>query len=253
LPAAVEFLTPLRLHSGGEFPDAAIGSSLAFFPVVGLLLGLALVGIDRLLSGVLPPAPLNALLVTFLAAATGLLHLDGLADTVDGLLGGRSRERRLVIMRDSRIGAFGATALTLTLLLQWAALTDLVSPWRRPGLLLVPVLGRAAMAAAIGAFPYARQEGLGTLFRRYVWPWPAPIALATALLLAIVCFSGSGVALWGAMLLCTIGLGALLTSQLGGLTGDTYGAICELTQVLILFLLLSAHTTGWLAPWLIKG
>ncbi len=253
LPAAVEFLTPLRLHGRNELPEAAIGCSSAFFPVVGLLLGLTLVGIDRLLSPVLPPEPLNALLVAFLAAATGLLHLDGLADTADGVFGGHTREQRLAIMRDSRIGAFGAVALVLVLLLQWSALSALVAPWRIPGLLLFPILGRGAMALAIAAFPYARPQGLGTLFRRYIWPWPAPVALAISLLMAVICFAGGGAVLWAAMILLTPGLGALLSTRLGGLTGDSYGAICELNEVVTLLLIVSAHFTGWLAPGVVRG
>jgi adenosylcobinamide-GDP ribazoletransferase len=251
LPAAVEFLTPLRLHGSGELPESAVGSSSAFFPLVGLLLGLALAGLDRLLAPILPAGPLNALLIAFLAAATGLLHLDGLADTADGLLGGHSREQRLAIMRDSRIGAFGAAALTLVLLMQWSALSTLVAPWRLPALLLFPVLGRAAMAVAIAAFPYARPKGLGTLFRRHIWPWAAPVALATSLLVAVLCFAGYGAVLWAVALLGTAGFGALLTSRLGGLTGDTYGAICELSQTLVLLLIVSAHLTNWLRPGLI--
>jgi adenosylcobinamide-GDP ribazoletransferase len=253
LPAAVEFLTPLRLHGRNPLPGAAIGSSSAFFPLVGLLLGLALVGIDRLLAPVLPPAPLNALLVALLALATGLLHLDGLADTADGVLGGRTPEQRLAIMRDSRIGAFGAATLVLVLLLQWSALSSLVAPWRIPGLLLFPVLGRGAMALAIAAFPYAREQGLGTLFRRYIWPWPAPVALAIALLLAVLCFAGGGAVLWAAMVLTTLGVGALLSTRLGGLTGDSYGAICELNEAVTLLLIVSAHLTGWLAPGVVRG
>src|SRR6266487_277320 len=95
VPAALEFLTPIRVHAGGPLPDEAVGSSSAFFPLVGLLLGLMLVAIDRLLTPVLPSDVVNALLVAFLAAASWLLHLDGLADTVDGVLGGRSPSRRL--------------------------------------------------------------------------------------------------------------------------------------------------------------
>jgi adenosylcobinamide-GDP ribazoletransferase len=253
LPAAIEFLTPARVHFGRELPEAAVGSSSAFFPVVGLLLGLVLIGVDRLLGRVIPALALNAMLLIVLSAGSGLLHLDGLADTADGLLGGATPERSLEIMRDSRIGAFGAAAIALTLLLQWTLLADLVAPWRRPALLLFPVLGRSAMVAAIAAFPYARRQGLGTVFRRYVWPWSAPVALVLALILSVLCFGGSGVALWGIMLLTAIAAGGYLTSRIGGLTGDTYGAICELTQVLVLLAIVSAHSSGWLLPWLIHG
>ena len=137
-PAAVEFLTPVRLHAGHEFSEGAIGSSSAYFPIVGVLIGLILVGVDRLAGRVLPTAALNAVLVIALALATGLFHLDGLADTADGVFGGATPERRLEIMRDSQIGSYGAAAIVMTLLLQWALLADLVSPWRRPALLLFP-------------------------------------------------------------------------------------------------------------------
>ena len=246
LPAAIEFLTPVRAHPGGPLPDAAIGSSSAYFPLVGLLLGLALLGLDRLLSPILPGPVASALLVAFLAGSTGLLHLDGLADTVDGLLGGHTRESRLAIMRDSHIGAFGATALIILLLLQWTAIAALVPPWRGAGLVLFPVLGRTAMVAAIAAFPYARAEGLGVLFRDHVLPWAAPVAALLSLTLSVVCFGRSGVALWGAALLTAAVLGLILSPRLGGLTGDSYGAVCEVTQVLILVLILTGHQTGWL-------
>jgi len=246
LPAAIEFLTPLRAHRGDPLSEAAIGSSSAYFPLVGLLLGLAILGLDRLLFAVLPAPATGALLVALLAAASGLLHLDGLADTADGLLGGGTRERRLEIMRDSRIGAFGAAALAIMILLQWAAIMSLVPPWRGPGLVLFPVLGRTAMVAAIAAFPYAREQGLGVAFRSHVWPWAAPVAAVFSLGVSVVCFGGGGVALWGAALLCAAILGLLIAPRLGGLTGDTYGAICEVTQVVLLLLIASGHQTGWL-------
>lgn len=252
-PAAVEFLTPVRLHSGREFSAAAIGSSSAFFPLVGMLLGLILVGVDRFAGRVLPSAALNAILVIVLALSTGLFHLDGLADTADGVFGGATPERRLEIMRDSRIGSYGAAAIAMTLLLQWALLADLVSPWRRPALLLFPTLGRFAMVAAIAAFPYARPQGLGTVFRQHVWPWAAPFALVVALVLSVLCFGGSGAALWGAALLSALGLGAFLRPRLGGLAGDNYGAICEVSQLVVLVLIVSAHASGWLLPGLIRG
>jgi adenosylcobinamide-GDP ribazoletransferase len=245
-PAAVEFLTPLHVHAGGPLATEAIGSSSAYFPLVGLLLGLALVGLDRVLSTLLPVAIASGLLVALLAAATGFLHLDGFADTIDGMASGRTRERRLEIMRDSHVGAFGATALALLVLLQWLALASLVPPWRAPGLLLFPVLGRTAMVAAIAAFPYARFEGLGTLFRGHIWPWPAPVAAVISLLISMLCFGIGGVALWGAALLTAAIAGTWLSSRLGGLTGDCYGAICEISQIVVLLLIVSGHQSGWL-------
>ncbi|MGI8549228.1 MAG: adenosylcobinamide-GDP ribazoletransferase [Dehalococcoidia bacterium] len=251
--AALEFLTPFRLRRVAEQDPAAIGPSSAFFPLIGLLLGLALIGLDRLLSQALPPPAVDALLVTALALFSGALHLDGLADTADGIFGGRTAERRLEIMRDSRTGSFGALAVGLMLLLQWNALISLSPPWRFGGLLLFPALGRCAAVVALAAFPYARPEGLGTLFHRHAWPWPALFAVLSSLLLSIVLFNGSGAALWGASILLALLLGAAMASRLGGLTGDTYGAICEITQVTVLLLVVSGHQLSWLRPWFFKG
>lgn len=251
--AALEFLTPFRLRSGSEKDAAVIGRSSACFPAAGAILGLALLGLDRLLALALSSAAVDALLVAALALFSGGLHLDGLADSADGLFGGRTPERRLEIMRDSRTGSFGAVALILVLLLQWSALTSLVSPWRDAGLILFPALGRCAMVVALAGFPYARPQGLGVLFRRYAWPWPALVATFSSLVLSILLFGGSGVALWGAAILLSLGLGTWMRSRLGGLTGDSYGAICELTQVLVLLLIVSAQQSGWVQPWLVRG
>jgi len=251
--AALEFLTPVRLRGGGRLDDTIVGRSSSLFPLVGLLLGLALLGFERVAGGLFPPLLVNALLVTLYVTATGAIHLDGLADTVDGLFGGHTPARRLEIMRDSRIGTFGALALLLVLLLQLSALSALDSPWRRPGLLLYPVLGRSAMVVALAAFPYARPEGLGVLFRSHVLPWPLAFAQLSALTCAIICFGGSGTVLWAASVLVALGLGALAIGLLGGLTGDTYGAIGEIVQIVILLLIVSAHRLGWLLPWLIRG
>lgn len=251
--AALEFLTPIRLTGQKAPSETAIGRSSALFPFVGLLLGLLLVGVDRSASFVFPRLLIDALVIAALAGATGGLHLDGLADTADGLFGGHSREQRLAIMRDPRIGSFGTLAIVLLILVQWTALRALDAPWRRPGLLLFPVLGRSAMVCALAAFPYAREQGLGTLFRRYVWPWPFLVAELSGLIAAIACFGGSGVALWGASLLVPVALGVGISALLGGLTGDSYGAICEITQLTVLLLIDSAHQTGWLLPWLVRG
>lgn len=250
---AVEFLTIFRFRRSFDVDLSAVGRSSGFFPAVGFLLGLMLVGLDRLFGAALPPPVVDALLVTAGAILSGGLHLDGLADSVDGLFGGHTSERRLAIMRDSRTGAFGALALSLVLLLQWTALLSLVPPWRAPGLLLFPALGRAAMVVALAGFPYARTEGLGVPFRQYIWPWPAPLALLSSLILSIVLFGGSGSALWGAAVLVAILLGFVMNSMLGGLTGDCYGAICEVTQLTVLLLTVSGHQLGWLRPWLIQG
>ena len=109
-----------------------------------------------------------------LVVATGGLHLDGLADTCDGLFGGSSPPERLAIMRDSRVGTFGVLGVVCILLLRWAAFLSLTSPIRRGALLLAPALGRWAMVGAVAALPYARPEGLGKAMHRAAWPFAHP-------------------------------------------------------------------------------
>ncbi len=210
-----------------------IGRSTAYFPLVGILLGSILVLADTLLGKIWSRLPVSAVLIVLWAFLTGGLHLDGLADTVDGLRGGHSREERLAIMKDSRLGTFGGVAILCLLILKLAFVNELGSPWRGPGLLLAPALARWVMVYAIWAFPSARPGGTGSIFKDHSGLWE--LALATGQALAAAFF----LQLWGlAILVClwltaTL-LGRALTKVLGGLTGDTYGALCEMSEVLVL-------------------
>ena len=255
LLTALEFLTVFRLPMGGRRPAGAeqIARSQGLFPLVGLLLGLMLVGLDRGLSGVMPLPATAALLVVALVVATGGLHLDGLADTCDGLFGGSSPPERLAIMRDSRVGTFGVLALVCVLLLRWAAFLSLVSPVRRGALLLAPALGRWAMVGAVAALPYARPEGLGRAMHRAAWPIPTLIAAAIALAASLLLFPAWGIALF-ALALLVGGLIALYAGgKLGGLTGDVYGAISECVEVAVLLAIVAGQETGHLEAWLWRG
>ena len=133
--------------------------SLAYFPFVGALLGLLLVLTSLVFQQFLPPMVSAALLVAVWALLTGGLHLDGVSDTCDALFAATTRERRLEILRDVHMGAFGAVGLVLTLLLKFAALQQV----NLGALFLAPVLSRWAMVYA-GAFPLARNEGMAALF-----------------------------------------------------------------------------------------
>lgn len=246
--AALGFLTVLPVPGRSADPRD-LGSSLLWFPVVGLLLGLIVAVFDGLLIAVLEVAGLGsartgsypalaaaALDLALLAALTGGLHLDGVADTFDGLFHPSGRDRRLAIMRDSRSGPHGVAALVLVLLLQAGALAALPVHERFVTLLLTPCLGRWAQVLAIAAFPYARPQGRGTPFHVPGRRWRA--LAATALVLAVaafLCDTGRGLQL-GAVLAVTFGFGWLANRQLGGLTGDTYGAITELSQAAALLL-----------------
>jgi len=230
LRAALGFMTCVPV--GGVAIDARVlARSLAFFPVVGVLLGLALLAAAAALHQRLAPDLSAVLLLALLAALTGGLHLDGLADVFDGLAGGRGdRTRTLAIMRDSRIGAAGATALFLHLAAKLLAVSTLLQHGTLWPLLAGPAVARGCAALLIVAFPYARAEGLGRAFadhRRVSDLWPV-LAMCGAVLVA-----GGMASLAPTLfaLIAALACGALLHRKLGGLTGDAYGASIELAEL----------------------
>jgi adenosylcobinamide-GDP ribazoletransferase len=235
LVAAFAFLTRLPVWSG-PLRDEDLGRSVTFFPIVGLVLGLVLTGAGSLLVDVLTPTLAAVFLVALLAALTGGLHLDGVADVFDALGGGRGdKQRMLDIMRDSRIGAHGAAALVLLLLAKVAAVAELLARHDLGGLLVFPAIARWAVTPAIVFHPYARAEGTGRAFNGEARPWE--VAGATAILAAALAAVGARLLVPAAGALVATSLFALwLRRRLGGLTGDVYGASIELAEVVTLAL-----------------
>ncbi|MFQ5896126.1 MAG: adenosylcobinamide-GDP ribazoletransferase, partial [Nitrospinota bacterium] len=219
--------------------------SVGWFPLVGFFLGGLLAGGDLLLAPWLPPLARSALVVVALAVLTGGLHLDGLADMVDALAGGRGVEERLQILRDSRTGALGAAAVAASLLLKTAALAELPGELRWRALWAVPALSRWVAALLCGWAPLARgREGLGAAFAEGV-RWPQ-LFLATAL-----CGLGGawllGWALVALMVALALAAGlyrSLLIRTLGGATGDAYGAATEAAEVALLLAFLIGGRLG---------
>jgi len=232
LMAAFSMLSVLPAARGRAPEPGDLAAAVPFFPIVGSLFGLALWGAYRGLEAAgLPDLVRGALLTVLLVVLTGGLHLDGLADTCDGLAGD-TRERRLAIMADTATGAFGVVGVTCLLLLKCAAFATLESAAALPALVLVPVLGRWAMVLALFAFPYARgPSGLGYYFKEGA-RWPA-LVVATAFVAGpALALLPAGVAAGAAGLagVLTLGLGRWMSARLGGLTGDVYGAVCEVVE-----------------------
>src|SRR6185437_8772746 len=192
LALAVGFLTVLPVrHTRSQVTVAAeppdMARALPWFPLVGALLGLALVGLDWALSFIFPLGIRAVALLAFDALVTGLLHLDGFVDCCDALLGTRTVERRLEILRDSRVGAYGALGGALLLIAKFAALTALMSgPVRVLALLAVPILGRWGMVYAVTRYPYARGAGAGAPFRTRR---SIHLVLATSIMLTLLATS----------------------------------------------------------------
>ena len=242
--AALEFLTTFRLRRETCSLDEVAGAQ-GWFPAVGLLLGLILVGLDRAFSKALPPQATDVLLVVSLVLLTGAIHLEGVADAADGLFGGHDREGRLRIMRDVHAGTYAVLGLIAVLALKWAGLQSLPSSVRVEALILAPVLSRWAMVACIALFPYAREEGMGAGFRERSWPLGVVPAGLTALAASLLLLN-AGIAIFALATLFALALGVYVTEKLGGLTGDTYGAITEVIEAVTLLTIGAAASRDWL-------
>lgn len=252
LLAAIEFLTRLRIRHGPPADLAGVAAAQGWFPLVGLLIGAALLGFDRLAQRALPEPAVDVLLVVLLAAITGGLHLDGLADAADGLLGGHDRERRLAIMRDPHAGSFAIVAVAGVLAMKWAGLAALPSAVRFEALLLAPCLARFAMLLTSAAFPYARPDGMGAAFHQHAWPAATIAGTATALVASVALLGDGGLLVLAFAGACAVAAGALAKRAVGGMTGDLYGATIEVSEALLLLFVAALANRGWLDAWLLR-
>jgi adenosylcobinamide-GDP ribazoletransferase len=241
LLAAFSFLTVLPFPGRAEVRPHDIGAGLAWFPLVGLFIGAVLYSLNLGLSLVLPVALVNALLLVVMLILTGGLHIDGFMDTCDGIFCGKTPQERWQVMSDSRVGAFGVVGAVLLLLTFYAGLGSLGAAEKGLALLLIPMVGRWAMVFSLFAFPAAKRDGLGRFFQTQATG--RRLAIATVITLAaaggllafrgpVVLLSGSGLilAVWGV----TWALGKLFVRRFAGLTGDSYGAVNEISQIIVL-------------------
>lgn len=209
--------------------------SIALYPLIGALIGALLGGIGLWLDSILPAGPIAALLIAIGALITGGLHLDGLMDTADGLCGGRSREQRLTVMRDSRVGAFGVIAGGVALLGQFACLSELTGHARFIALVIAGTMSRWALLMSLTFFPAARTSGAGATFHAAATRAAGIAGTLFVVLIALV--SGQfGVIALAFSTAAVLGCGHLLTKRLGGLSGDCYGAIAVVTETVVLFI-----------------
>lgn len=241
---AFQFLTRIHLVTQTDWSPEGFGRSVKYFPLVGGIIGCLLAGVAygvQYYAGTKTPVHvLAAGLVFFQVLITGGLHCDGFMDTIDGVFSGRSRERMLEIMKDSRVGAFGAIAFSLLALSKYSLFLDLTRDFLPLACLAMPITARMAVVLAVTMFPYARKEGLGKTFFQYSDKKTTIIAavFTAALLIPLgkVVVIGSAVALLFGFLFAVY-----INSRLGGLTGDVYGAVAEVTEVAALFCLLIAR------------
>jgi adenosylcobinamide-GDP ribazoletransferase len=245
---ALEFLTPLRFRRVRQVDDRTFSEALGWYPLVGLLLGAVLVLFDRLLTPLLPTGPLAALEVALLAFLSAGLHLDGVADTADGMAFQGDRGERLSVMSEGNTGPAGVMALAIVLLAQWNALTVLGPPAREPALLLAPALARWAVVPVGLLFRPARPRGLGYTIYSGMWPVAAPLATAIATVAALVLFGLAGLVLLAVAGIAAIGVAWAASRLLDGVTGDVFGAAVEVAQVAAWYAVLAAAMRGWIEP-----
>lgn len=224
--AAFTFLTVLPISASARRKPAR---SVAWFPLVGLCIGVCLVSIGRLSS---LDRDLSAFLILLVwVAISGGLHLDGFGDGCDGLLACVEPSERRRIMKDPHAGVWAVAGLMLLLLGKWLAIRSISPEW----LAVPPVLGRWAMVWAVYHFPSHSDDGFGAAFRQGLGRWQVLIASATCLILVT---SLEIAVLWLLTCCFTMFLGRWAVQRLGGgLNGDVYGAICELSELLCLLAL----------------
>jgi len=239
---ALQFLTIIRVKRTLPFSEADLGRAGVFFPIVGLLVGAIIWSLDRGVRLFVPSALSSVLLVGALALLSRGFHLDGLADSADGLFGSRERHRALEIMKDSTIGTFGALAVVIVLLLKVRSLDLLQGGYRGMALLLGPMLGRWACVVMAYTSRPARAEGLGAAFVRGTQF--REFGLASVLTLAVV-FSLMeilGLVVFVPLAALILGFTLYCNRRLGGVTGDTLGALGELVETAVLCLLVLLET-----------
>ncbi|MCX2541729.1 adenosylcobinamide-GDP ribazoletransferase [Pseudomonas sp. COW5] len=231
---ALQFLSSLPIRLPGMPAPEELGRSLLFYPLVGLLFGVILWALNIALAG----APLllhAALLLTVWVLLSGALHLDGLADSADAWLGGfGDRERTLTIMKDPRSGPIAVVTLVLVLLLKYAALLALIEKQQGMALIIVPLMGRAALLGLFLTTTYVRAGGLGQALADHL---PRKTGWQVLVVSAAVCVLIAGFNAVVALLLSVvvfIWLRHLMVRRLGGTTGDTAGALLELLEMSVL-------------------
>lgn len=240
---AQTFLTRLPCPGAVDHSGSALGRSTAYFPIVGTLVGLLSALAYLTASCLFEPMISAALALLVSVLLTGAFHEDGLADTADGIGGGFTLERKLEIMRDSRIGTYGATALIFSIVLRVLAIAALPAPLAFSALILAHTLARFSSLPLIYFNTYVREQGTGK-------PFAAQVTVTRLLVAGLWC-----VLVWlvlpGALCPALPAAAASLLAahfyfraKLGGITGDTLGAANQLSELAVYLMLLAAAGTA---------
>jgi adenosylcobinamide-GDP ribazoletransferase len=237
---ALSFLTILPLGRNIPTEGKTLARSMAFFPWVGFLIGLILVLASFLLTLLLPKSLVLWSTIGLLALITGGLHLDGFADTIDGLASGGTREKKLEVMRDSRIGAFGVIGLIFLIGAKYLALDQIPNSSLPSSLISMIVMGRNSMVLVCYRSPYARSgEGLAKPFAANLRLREMVVSTVSAFGIVLLTLNVKGILVFLGICIFSLAYRAFFIKKLGGITGDILGASNEMTELLsILFLII---------------
>lgn len=230
LVLVITFATIVPMPTVGSVDDPAFRRSMAFFPVVGLILGFLLSGSMWLGARFLPRFAAALMSLTLYVLITGALHLDGLADTFDALASRKPARDALAVMKDSRIGTMGAAAVMLVLMGKVTAFSYLpINAW---GVwVVVPALARTSVIWLMAGVPAARPQGIGALYAGRLSKWTVIGATAVGLLAALVLLSWQQALVLLSLSAAVTALWAvLIRRRFGGASGDTYGALLEIVE-----------------------
>ena len=236
---ALKFLTTIPIETKLKANEKEFSQALIYFPLVGLVLGLILSGVNRILLLLLSGHLLvSALLVVLLILLTGGLHLDGLADTFDALSSGEDKQKMRQIMRDCHLGTMGVLSLICVILLKLSLLYSLQLHDIDISLILMCLLSRFALVLMISLFPYARTEGKAKAFFAGINQKIFALATAITLVCSVLLYRLPGLVVFFIAGTFAILVGRFIAKKLDGMTGDTLGAINELTEVFVLLTIL---------------
>lgn len=242
---ALQFLTWITVRDV-EVNDDSFARSMMFYPLVGLVVGVFLTAVYLLGSMVLPAGVVAALLIAAGVMISGGLHLDGFMDTMDGLFSGRSRERVLEIMKDSRVGAHSVIAISSLFLIKYGLYASLAGTGAVFTLLAMPMVGRWGITWGICRYPYGRESGLGKVYGGRVGTRELVLTTVYTLAFLVVFLRLGGLVVAAVSLLAAIGFCRMVSRKLGGMTGDTYGAINEILEVIVLLTVQILTLNHWL-------
>lgn len=246
---ALQFLTVFRVRKDRDMDENDLARSMAYFPFVGFFIGVILVYADKALAAFLPDTIANVFLLLLSVLITRALHMDGLADSIDGIMGGRDHQSRLAIMKDSRIGSAGALGIFFVLLVKYVCLNNLFSDHKTAALLTAPAFSRWSQMLVMFHADYGREEGIGRAFVGHVRLGGLIAASVITIVLSgfVIYQYDVETAVLAAGIPTAVGLVTVLwrwyvVRKVGGVTGDAVGAVSEMNEALTLLLFVSLLT-----------